>query len=45
MIEQREQLVERMADMQATLDRLNQKIEHYEQCLEAEQRLRKPEAG
>ena len=45
LIEQREQLVERMADMQATLDRLNQKIEHYEQCLEAEQRLRKPEAG
>ena len=45
LMEQRDQLVERMADMQASLDRLNQKIEHYEQCLEAEQRLRKPETA
>ena len=31
-------------DMQASLDRLNQKIENYERILEAERRLRKPEA-
>lgn len=44
LVEQRDQLVERMEDMQASLDRLNQKIENYEQLLAAEQRLRKPEA-
>lgn len=44
LVEQRDQLVDRMADMQASLDRLNQKIENYERILEAEQRLRKPEA-
>ena len=43
-MEQRDQLVDRMADMQASLDRLNQKIENYEHILEAERRLRKPEA-
>ena len=44
LVEQRDQLMERMEDMQASLDRLNQKIENYEQLLAAEQRLRKPEA-
>ena len=44
LVEQRDQLVDRMADMQASLDRLNQKIENYEHILEAERRLRKPEA-
>ena len=44
LMEQRDQLVDRMADMQASLDRLNQKIENYEHILEAERRLRKPEA-
>lgn len=33
LVEQREQLMERMADMQASLDRLNQKIERYEQVI------------
>ena len=42
LVEQREQLLERMADMQTTLDRLNEKIEHYDLCLEAERKLRKP---
>lgn len=41
LVEQRAQLLERMADMQATLERLNEKIEHYELCLEAERKLRK----
>ena len=31
LMEQREQLIARMADMQQSLDRLNDKIEHYEQ--------------
>ena len=31
LIEQRKQLIQRMEDMQASLDRLNQKIDHYEQ--------------
>lgn len=31
LIEQRRQLIQRMEDMQASLDRLNQKIDHYEQ--------------
>ena len=43
LIEQRNHLISRMEDMQASLDRLNQKIENYEQLLAAEQRLRKPE--
>lgn len=33
LIEQRNHLMERMEDMQASLDRLNLKIEHYEQGL------------
>lgn len=33
LIEQRKHLMERMEDMQASLDRLNLKIEHYEQGL------------
>ena len=33
LIEQRDQLVERMADMQRSLDRLNYKIERYDQGL------------
>ena len=40
LVEQREQLMARMADMQASLDRLNYKIELYEQgkmgCMERE---------
>lgn len=44
LIDQREQLLERMREMQATLERLNGKIEHYEQGLmSAEARLRKLE--
>ena len=31
LIEQRDQLVERMAEMQRSLDRLNDKIERYDQ--------------
>lgn len=33
LVEQRERLIERMADMQASLERLNQKIERYEQVI------------
>ena len=41
LIEQREQLIERMADMQRSLDRLNDKIDRYDQGLMmAERRLR-----
>ena len=41
LIEQREQLIERMADMQRSLDRLNDKIDRYDQSLMmAERRLR-----
>ena len=45
LMEQRDQLLARMADMQASLNRLNDKIERYEQgLLLAEQKLRrKPE--
>lgn len=40
LIEQRSQLMERMEDMRATLERLNSKIEHYEEsCFVAEQAL------
>jgi DNA-binding transcriptional MerR regulator len=31
--EQRRQLIEKMEDMQKTLERLNHKIESYEQCV------------
>ena len=41
LIEQREQLIARMADMQKSLDRLNQKIDRYEHCAAREQELRK----
>ena len=42
MIEQREQLLARMEDMQKSLDRLNMKIERYEQGLMTkEQQLRR----
>lgn len=42
LIEQRDQLVERMEDMQRSLDRLNEKIERYEQGLMTkEQQLRR----
>lgn len=40
LIEQRDQLVQRMADMQRSLDRLNQKIANYEtQLLPREQEM------
>ena len=39
LIEQRDQLVERMADMQASLDRLNDKIERYDQGLMTKEHL------
>lgn len=42
LIEQREKLLAHMAEMQATLDRLDQKIERYEQAVvPAEQKLQK----
>ena len=42
LIEQRDQLIERMADMQRSLDRLNDKIDRYEQGLMTkEQQLRR----
>ena len=42
LVEQRDQLVPRMAEMQASLDLLNQKIERYEQgMMTAEQQLRR----
>ena len=42
LIEQRDQLMERMADMQRSLDRLNDKIDRYEQGLMTkEQQLRR----
>ena len=42
LVEQRDQLVSRMAEMQACLDLLNQKIDRYEQgMMTAEQQLRR----
>ena len=42
LVEQRDQLVSRMAEMQAPLDLLNQKIDRYEQgMMTAEQQLRR----
>ena len=42
LVEQRDQLVSRMAKMQASLDLLNQKIDRYEQgMMTAEQQLRR----
>ena len=40
LIEQRALLMKRMEDMQTTLDRLNQKIEHYEHITEVEKKLK-----
>lgn len=40
LIEQRDLLIKRMEDMQATLDRLNKKIEHYEHITEVEKNLK-----
>ena len=39
LLEQREQLVERMAEMQRSLDRLNDKIERYDQGLMTKEHL------
>ena len=40
LVEQRTQLLERMAEMQRSLDRLNEKIDHYEQgMMEKERQL------
>ncbi|MCB6569427.1 MerR family transcriptional regulator [Eubacterium limosum] len=45
LVEQRDVLVEHMKEMQSTLERLNQKIEHYEEGIHAaEKRLQKREA-
>ena len=45
LVEQRDQLVSRMAEMQASLDLLNQKIDRYEQgMMTAEQQLRRVHA-
>ena len=45
LVEQRDVLVEHMKEMQSTLERLNQKIEHYEEGSHAaEKRLQKREA-
>lgn len=42
LVEQRDQLVSRMAEMQASLDLLNQKIDRYEQgMMTSEQQLRR----
>ena len=42
LVEQRDQLMSRMAEMQASLDLLNQKIDRYEQgMMTAEQQLRR----
>ena len=44
LVEQRDVLAERIQEMQNTLDRLDQKIDHYEEGLQvAEKRLKKTE--
>ena len=44
LVEQRAQLLERMKDLQESLDLLDSKIEHYEQVLvPAQESLRRPE--
>ena len=44
LVEQRDVLIERMKEMQSTLERLNLKIEHYEEGIHAaERRLQKRE--
>ena len=46
LVEQRDQLLSRMAEMQASLDLLNKKIDGYEQkIVSAEQRLRQLHTG
>lgn len=40
LIEQRAQLLARMTELQQTLERLDSKIEHYEQCIAAERKLK-----
>lgn len=46
LVEQRDQLQKRMADMQVSLDRLNTKIDRYEQVIwSKEQELRRLEAS
>ena len=45
LIEQREQLIERMADMQRSLDRLNDKIDRYDQGLMMAERRRRAQLG
>ena len=46
LVEQRDQLLSRMAEMQASLDLLNSKIDGYEQkMVSAEQRLRQLHTG
>ena len=44
LIEQREQLAERITQMQQTLERLDSKIEHYGKCAAFERALRDGEA-
>lgn len=44
LMDQRRQLMERMEDMQRSLDRLNQKIEHYERLNQKGQTLRREES-
>lgn len=40
LFDEREKLIERIASMQETLERLNKKIESYEKCLNKEKELR-----
>lgn len=40
-MDQRDRLISRMADMQASLDRLNEKIDRYEQGLMVKEKLLK----
>ena len=41
LMDQRDRLISRMADMQASLDRLNEKIDRYEQGLMVKEKLLK----
>ena len=43
LLEQRERLAEKLARMQDTLNRLDKKIEHYEQCNRIAQEMLRPE--
>ncbi|HCU33568.1 MAG TPA: MerR family transcriptional regulator [Ruminococcaceae bacterium] len=42
LIEQRKLLISQIEDMQASLNRLNQKIDHYEQCSPLERKKKSP---